>query len=211
VFFGDRDLPAHLCHRPANYGLTVDKVRALVQPAASRPVWAFVEVGHPFSEDDWPSAKPAEVSAAVWSSIIHGARGIIYFNHSFGGPCPTQHALREPCYRDMRAEVQRTNTRIRALAPVLNAPFADGVARANQGVDLTTKWSGGHFYVLANSTDVASQDVTFTLSCVGDSTVTVLFENRTIPAPGGVFVDTFADGSAVHLYRVDGGSSCGAY
>jgi hypothetical protein len=210
-FFNGRDVPGHLCHRPSNYGLTVDKVRRLVRPAASRPVWAFVEVGHPFSEDHWPSAQPAAVSAAVWSSLIHGARGVIYFNHSFGGPCQTQHALRESCYRDVRAEVKRTNSRIHALAPVLNAPFADGVATASEGVDLTTKWYDGHFYVLANSTGAASRPVTFTLPCVGDATVSVLFENRSIPAPGGAFVDTFADANAVHLYRVQGGSSCGAY
>lgn len=210
-FFDGREVPDHLCHRPANYGLTVDRVRELVRPAASRPVWAFVEVGHPFSEDHWPSAEPAAVSAAVWSSLIHGARGIIYFNHSFGGPCQTQHALRESCYREVRAEVKRTNARIHTLAPVLNAPFADGVAEASEGADLTTKWHGGHFYVLANATDADARPVTFTLSCVGDATVTVLFENRTIDAPGGVFTDNFADLNAVHLYRVEGGSSCGAY
>ena len=63
---------------------------------------AFVELGHPFTEEDWPSITPAQARAAVWSSIIHGAQGIIYFNHSFGGPCQTQHILRDPCYAGMR-------------------------------------------------------------------------------------------------------------
>ena len=31
---------------------------------------------------------PEEVRAAVWHSLIAGARGIVYFNHSFGVRAP---------------------------------------------------------------------------------------------------------------------------
>ena len=54
-----------------------------------QPIWAFVEVGWPFTETAAQGARaiqPAEIEAAAWQSIIAGARGIIYFNHSFGGP-----------------------------------------------------------------------------------------------------------------------------
>ena len=37
------------------------RVRDLVSPAGSKPVWAFVEVGHPFTESHAPSIQPAEV------------------------------------------------------------------------------------------------------------------------------------------------------
>ena len=52
----------------------------------------------------------SQVRAAVWHSLIAGARGIIYFNHSFGGPNVTQHALREPAYRarSIRRQAGRT-------------------------------------------------------------------------------------------------------
>jgi len=40
-------------------------------------------------------------------------------------------------------------------------------------------------------------------------TVTVIDENRSIPLENGGFSDYFADGNAVHLYRIDGGSTCG--
>ena len=51
------------------------------------PVWDFVETGHPFDNnmDGNRSIAPAEIRAAVWHSIIAGARGILYFQHSFGG------------------------------------------------------------------------------------------------------------------------------
>jgi hypothetical protein len=66
--------------------------------------------------------------------------------------------------------------------------------------------------VLAGSnTTGAAQTATFSLPCTGQSAVTVLNESRTLNVSGGSFSDRFADGNAMHVYRVDGGSSCGAY
>lgn len=204
-----RELADAESRRAANYGATVKRVRGLVRPAGSKPVWHFVEVGHPFSQADWPGIRPAEVSAAVWSGIINGARGVIYFNHSFGGPNITHHALREPAYSTIRAEVKRTNARIAALAPVLNAPFVDGLVRVVGAIDVMAKLHEGRFYLFAGSCSATAQRVTLQLPCVGSATVTVLDEGRTIPLVDGVFTDTFADGNAVHIYRIDGGSTCG--
>lgn len=198
-----RDLTKAECHRAANYGATVDRVRSLVRPAGSKPVWNFVEVGHPFSEDDWPSIRPAEASAAVWSSIIHGARGIVYFNHSFGGPAETQHVLREPAYAAVRAAVTETNRRIRELAVVLNAPFADGLVTAGDGVDVMAKYLDGAFHIFAGSRRAGRQTVTFSLRCEARGGVAVAFEDRSIAVEGRTFTDVFADGNAVHIYRID--------
>ncbi|MFY1636625.1 hypothetical protein ACN27F_25670 [Solwaraspora sp. WMMB335] len=208
---GVQRIPAELCHRAANYGATIDRVRRLVEPTGSKPVWSFVEVGQPLGEESYPSITPQDMTAAVWSSLIHGARGIVYFNHSFSGPCQTQHALREPCYAAMRAAVTAVNARITRLAPVLNAPYADGVAEVSDGVDLATKWHDGHFYLLAGSAGASVAEATFQLPCVGDARIEVLDEDRAIVAEEGTFTDSFVDGNAVHIYRVDGGSSCGAY
>ncbi|WFE30192.1 hypothetical protein O7623_13825 [Solwaraspora sp. WMMD791] len=208
---GVQRLPAELCHRAANYGRTVDRVRELIEPRGSVPVWNFIEVGRPFAEEHYPSITPEDVTAAVWSSLIHGARGIVYFNHSFSGPCQTQHALREACYAAERAAVTAVNERVTRLAPVLNAPYADGVATVSAGVDLATKWHDGHFYLIAGSAGSSVAEATFQLPCVGDARVEVLDEGRTLSADDGTFTDSFIDGNAVHIYRIDGGSSCGAY
>ncbi|MDG4764273.1 hypothetical protein O7632_09165 [Solwaraspora sp. WMMD406] len=208
---GAERLPAELCRQAANYGRTVDRVRSLVSPPGSKPVWSFVEVGRPFTEEHYPTIKPEEVVAAVWSSLIHGARGIVYFNHSFSGPCQSQHALREQCYAPVRAAVADLNERITRLAPVLNAPYADGVTTVSAGVDVATKWHDGHFYLIAGSGGGSVAEATFSLPCVGDARITVLDEDRTLLVEDGRFTDSFIDGNAVHVYRVDGGSSCGAY
>lgn len=208
TLLGDRELSPEKCRRAANYGATIDRVRSLVRPAGSKPVWALVELGHPFIEEHAPTIQPAEVRAAVWSSLIHGARGVMYFNHSFAGACPTYHALREPCYEDVRSMVTNINRQITELAPVLNAPTATGVTRTHGDVDVMTKWSGDTYYVFAGSTAAHEQRVTFDLACTGDAVATVLGEQRTVPVTGGRFTDTFADGNAVHLYRIDGDTTC---
>lgn len=206
---GPTALTPEQCHLAANYGRTVDRMRALVQPAGSRPVWALVEVGQPFQEDSSPAITPAQIRAAVWSSLIHGARGIVYFNHSFGGRCQSQHVLRDPCYGDVRAAVTRLDHQVAALAPALNAPYADGVTTVAGAVDTMTKYLDGQLYVFAGSAQPAAQRATFTLSCLSSGTVRVVDENRSLPLTDGHFSDSFADGNAVHVYRVDGARGCG--
>jgi hypothetical protein len=200
---GERDLTPAECRRAANYGWTVDRVRSLVEPAGSKPVWAFVEVGHPFSEDWAPSITGPQLRAAVWSSVIHGARGIVYFNHSFGGSCESFHLLREACGDGLRPWVAEVNRRLVELAPALNAPFLDGALTVDGQVDTAVKVDGAVQYLFAAATEDRSADVSFDLRCAADGPVTVIGEDRELRLVGGTFVDRFADGDAVHLYRYD--------
>jgi len=202
-----RSLTSAECHRASNYGKVVDRVRSLVSPAGSMPIWAYVELGHPGTNGG--QITPDQAAAAVWSSLIHGARGIVYFNHSFGGSCQTQHLLRDSCYGTMRARITTLNAQITRLAPVLNAPRVDGLTTVSGAVDTLTKWSNGSLYVFAGNQTAASTTARISLPCVGNATITVLDENRTIPMSSGVFTDSFANDTSYHLYRIDGGSTCG--
>ena len=205
---GESDLTEAQCRLAANYGWTVDRARELTSPQGSKPVWNFVELGHPFSEDYAPTITAPEIRAAVWSGIIHGARGTIYFNHNFGGSCLTQHVLRDDCGDAIRPTVTAVNRQVAELAPVLNAPFVDGLVTTTGRVDSAVKVYDGSFYVLAGSAQQESQSATFTSECTSATTATVLGENRTLPVVNGSFTDTFADGNAVHLYQLNGGT-CG--
>jgi hypothetical protein len=190
--------------RGATYGRTVDRVRALDGLDRRRqPVWAFVEVGHPFTEDTAPTITAAQVRSAVWHSIIAGARGIVYFNHSFGGPCPTSSVLRSRCDPEMTPAITRLDAQITELAPVLNAPYADGYVRVRGPAEAMAKRGpDGAWYVFAASTTTGDRgaDVTFTIA--DGSSVEVLSEDRRLDVSGDTFVDSFADGDAVHVYRI---------
>lgn len=190
--------------RAANYGYAVDRMRAFnAMDRMRRPVWNVVELGWPYNETGGRAIAPAEVRAAVWHSIIAGARGIIYFNHSFGGPNPSHHVVRDPAYAAVRAVVRSTNQLIIQLAPVLNAPFADGVVTADLSVRTMTKFHQDKYFVFAGSKENRASTPTITLAGFSGGTATVVGESRTIPISDGRFSDNFADGNAVHIYRIE--------
>lgn len=202
---GGQPLTPAQTRRAANYGYTVDRMRFLAK--GHKPIWNFVEVGWPASETAAQGSRaiqPAEVRAAVWHSIIAGARGIIYFNHSFGGPNPSYHCLRDPAYAAVRAAVKSTNHLVTQLAPVLNAPFADSFVSTNPSVRAMAKFHESKYYVFSGSTENVASTATFSLLGVDNGTATVIDENRTIPISNGRFSDSFGDGNAIHIYRIDG-------
>jgi hypothetical protein len=199
-----RPLTPTQTRRAANYGYTVDRMRALA--TRPKPIWNFVEVGWPFTETEAQGARairPTEITAAVWHGIIAGAQAIIYFNHSFGGPNQTQHCLRDPTYAAVRAAVKSTNQLVTQLAPVLNTPFADGFVTASLSVRAMAKFHESKYYVFAGNKENVASTATFSLSGVDDGTATVIGENRTISISNGRFSDSFGDGNAIHIYRID--------
>ncbi|ACL41859.1 conserved hypothetical protein [Pseudarthrobacter chlorophenolicus A6] len=205
---GERPLTESECRLAANYGWTVDRVRSLVSPLRSIPVWSFVELGQPF-EASKEAITGAQIRAAVWSSIIHGAIGIVYFNHSFGGNCRSFHLLREPCAAQMRSDVTTLNNQLAELAPVLNSSFLDGALTYTGRVQSAVKIHGESLYIFAGSAQVASQKARFDIPCLanGSGTVVVLNEDRSIEMSNGSFSDTFENGNSVHLYRIDGAAT----
>jgi hypothetical protein len=207
LFARDRALTTAECRRAANYGAVVDRVRSLSSPPGAKPVWAFVEVGHPFGQDDAPTITGLQIRAAVWSSLIHGARGIVYFNHSFGGGCRSQHVLRDRCGAAVRADVAAVNAQIRELAPVLNAPFVDGLVGSPTSVDVAAKSYRDQVFVLAAATQPGHQVAALSLAC-GATRAEVVGENRTVAVEHGRLTDGFADANAVHIYRLSGGDGC---
>ena len=79
---------------PANYAYNVtrlEQLQALNGP--SKPITVDVETGCP--ETNNICTTPAASTAAAWHAIIAGARGIIWFQHNFSGPCVDfRHLLR---------------------------------------------------------------------------------------------------------------------
>jgi hypothetical protein len=205
---GVRALTQAECRRAANYGYVVDKMRRLDALDGQRhPIWNFIEVGCPFNNNN--CINPAQARAAVWHSLIAGARGILYFQHSFSGPHTTHHVLRNARYQPMIDTITAVNAQIRSIASALNGPSVRSGFSVSGGARASARWNGSKFYVLAGSRENVASNGTFSIPCVGNATATVLGESRTIPVTAGSFTDSFADGNAVHVYRIDGGSTCG--
>lgn len=196
-----RVLTEEECRLPANYGWTVERVRSLVSPVGSKPVWAFIEVGQPFTDSTQEPPSAEQIRAAAWSSLVHGARGIVYFGHSFGGSCPTHHVLRD-CGPEVTAGLTRLNRELTRYAEIINAPTVVRAVRTSDGVDAVVRLHDSDLYVIAVAADHRPGTVEIALNCSVTGDVDVLDEARTVPVSDGRFSDDFADGTAVHLYRL---------
>jgi hypothetical protein len=191
------------CRRSSSYGVVLDRMRQLDgMDGARKPIFGFVEDGHPASEDDWPTITGDQIAGAVMNSLIHEARGIIYFNHDFGGPCISQHVLRDSCGAAVRPKVTETNQRIAALAPVLNSQSYQYTFNAS--LDTMLKGYNGSYYVFAmpgRTGGTGTQTLTLP-SGLNASSAEVMFENRTLPVSGGKFTDTFTNEYTYHVYKI---------
>jgi hypothetical protein len=203
------------------YGDMVDRVRAF-QTTYPAPIPQIIENGGPFNENTAASSyiTPPELNWAVWSSIIHGARQIVYFNHSFAGPAQSQDNLRETYYKTIQSgqtisiynQTKATNALVRQLAPAINSPTAIGYVTVNPapttfaGIETMAKYNNGQFYIFADtraSESATNIAATFTIKNTNAASVTVVNENRTLPISNGTtFTDTFAKGSTVHIYMI---------
>ena len=116
-----------------HYGFLIDWLRSYTTPYPG-PIFQFIEVGGPYTENTSASnyITPPEINSAVWNSIIHGARGIVYFNHTFAGPAESNDSLADEYFQTVQAgqsisiydQIKATNTLITTLAPVINSPSA---------------------------------------------------------------------------------------
>lgn len=213
--------------RAYSYGWQADQMKRFQDPASPRPIWTFIETAKPYlGESGSLTIQPDQMEGAVWSAIIHEARGIAYFQHNNGtGTCTANYSIVD-CPA-VHAAVKAVNAQVQALAPVLNTQSYYNTTRVvngftyyqysfNNGTDTMLKTYNGSAYIFAalgmkcnNSTCSNGGTVdapgskTFTLPAgVTGTTVTVVGENRTLPVTGGTFTDTFAAEYSHHIYQI---------
>lgn len=205
-------VPQGTCRTAASYGKTIDSLR--VRDAADherQAVWQFVEVlnGGPGEGPFTANITPRQLQGAVMASLIHGARGLVYFNQSLSGPCQSGGVFRaaqyDPnfCGKHQVAAAGAINRRIRALARVLNTQSYR--YRFGPALDTMLKAHGKFIYVFAMAGGRRDPGArTFDLPRgIGGRRATVLFENRVLPiSRHGVFHDQFRTESSYHIYRV---------
>jgi hypothetical protein len=93
------------------------------------------------------------------------------------------------------------NAQIQQLAPTINSPTVTSGFTYSNTVRAMAKLNGSQFTIFAGSKANVSSTATFNLP-VGNTTATVVGEGRTIPVTNDSFTDSFANGNAIHIYRI---------
>jgi hypothetical protein len=158
--------------RGSNYGDVISDER--LATGGTTPIFGFVEDGGPYTQDTSASdyITPPELNWAVWSELIHGARGVIYFNHTFAGPEVSDDNLDQPYYQTVQpgqtvsiyTQVKNTDALVEQMAPVLNSPTALNYVSVNtpgyvngvvdslfSGIEVLAKDDNGQFRAGAGS------------------------------------------------------------
>jgi hypothetical protein len=201
------------CRTASSYG----KIMSLQQEVnAARnvqaPLWALPTViSTGGSTGGYKQLTPDQVKAQVWASIIHEARGIVWFSQSPDqqniNDCISGDAFRDArvsntaCLREQVKAAGEVNNQVKALAPVINTQSY--AWDFGTGIDSMLKVKDGSAYIFAMTDDGKTGSRTFTLPAgVNGSTVEVVNEGRTIPVQGGKFTDSFPNEFTSHVYKV---------
>jgi hypothetical protein len=227
------DLSADQCARGCRYGDMVDRMRGWLATYPA-PIGAYIETDDALLGDGSVAITPPQLNWAVWSAIVHGARLIPYFGTTsdddntatFGFSTTIQDGQTVSNFTQAAA----TNALVTELAPVINAPFAEGyftvdpppvVVSANlddSGIDACAKYytaihgvklPAGYWVIATTRESESATDIsaTFTAADGHNGKVTVWGENRTLTAVDGVFTDEFATGAGVHIYVIENRTS----
>ena len=169
-------------------------------------VWFITEAAH--IQNPNRMATPDEMRFEVWSALVHGARGIVYFCHQWKPKRDFAFPINDPT---VKAAVTGINKQIAELAPVLNSPTDSrngaSVTSSNSDVpvDVITKRHGEAVYVFAVAMRRSATKAAFGVPGLpGQAVAEVLGEDRTIKVSGGRFADGFKP-YGVHLYKITAG------
>jgi hypothetical protein len=203
-------------YEPANYhgawtyGKAIDNIHYYC--GVDKIAYGFVEASHPYSVSENATnstISPAQMEAAAWNMIVHGANGLIYFAHHFtnNGLIAEDGLFERP---EIVSKAKEVNTAIKSIAPVLNTASTTGkvsvTSTNNVPVSFMHKVTDGKNYIVAgadgNETLINSGATTATFTVpVTDGTATVVGENRTVPITNGKIVDNFvAYGHHVYMF-----------
>ncbi len=211
------------------YGVSVDWQRYYARmDNPNKPIWMFVENSRPWDMTGGTAITPAQMEAAIWNSVVHGARGIIYFIHDFERNSGTaERGVWSQAYYNRAAgdaiiaKMKSVNARLQSLAPVLNSPEL-GIISPTTGrespsayvtvsstggipIDMMVRQYGGQTYVFAQASgndshlNSGNTTATFTWVAGGSRSIAVRDESRTVTQTDGVWTDTFTP-YQLHIY-----------
>ncbi len=158
--------------------------KTLVQMAGAKPTFQWIEAG-PMEKCFKVDPTPASVTAETWLAVAAGARGIGYFPGTWSPPI-----------RDAITSIDRD---IVALAPALFDVASTAIVGPSSPVRVGVRRHNGAVYVIAVNTSLQPVTGRIAVPGLGDRTLTVFGEDRTVPSQLSQIVDGFAP-LGVHVY-----------
>lgn len=200
------------CRTSSSYGATVDALRQIdAADGKLQPIWQFVEdLGGAGGAGDFSGyVTPAQLKGAVMNSLIHEARGIVYFNTSLAGPCQAGNVVRtvqkaaDSCAKNQVGAMREINSLIRQLAPVLNTQTF--IWNFGSNLDTMLKSRDGYAYIFAMpgaGSSPGSRELRLPPAVKGTD-AEVVDEGRHISIGSEHMIrDVFASESSFHVYKV---------
>lgn len=162
-----------------------------------KPRFAWIETNNILGQAD-PS--PAQVRAEIWIAIVHGARGILYFEEQVE-PVFNLESTSGP----VRTEMGKQHSIISRLAGVLQGEINPAGVGAAAAAPFSVGWrrsTEGTVVVVVNTSATARAGASITLTGANPAgNVAVFGEGRTLSSAAGKLIDDF-DAYAVHIYVV---------
>ncbi|MCP2048077.1 UNVERIFIED_ORG: hypothetical protein J3D58_002149 [Paenarthrobacter nicotinovorans] len=201
------------CRTASSYGKIISLQNEVnAARGVQAPIWALpTVVSTGGSTGGYRQLTPEQTKAQVWASIIHEARGIVWFSQSPDqqniNDCISGDAFADArlkgtaCLKDQVAAAGAVNNQIKALAPVINTQSY--VWDFGDGIDSMLKVKDGSAYIFAMGQDGTTGSRTFRLPAgITGTQVEVVGEGRTLAVQGGSFTDSFANEYTHHVYRI---------
>lgn len=174
---------------------------------------AFIETGHIGNTTRTP-VSAAQMKAEIWESVVHGARGIIYFSDTTpqvknsAGQWTTPTTTYDntgPSTRNIPATMKSQNALLASLTGVLQGTINPSGISVSVPAPLDAGWranASGKYFIVVN-TSATQVRKSFKFNGVGvNKNASVVQERRNVWINGsGYGTDTFAP-YAVHIYKV---------
>lgn len=136
------------CARVTHYGDMIDMMRSTQATHFPAPIINYIENGGPggnaLTLADYIT--PSQMYGGVWSMVMHGARGYVWFNQSTVGPGQSFRNFEDAYYQSPRGTntisifdaAKAINGMVKQFAPVINSPYTDSLsATSNSYVNVS--------------------------------------------------------------------------
>jgi hypothetical protein len=188
--------------RPDDLDVSGRALDWLEKTSGGKPQFATIESSNqkgPWLPPNSPGVTPSQVRAEVWDSIIHGARGIVYFPQAF-----TPSFTYDNTAPDVAFEITKQNALITSIGAALESPLDPPTMGVNVAQPLEATWrvyNGKTYVIVLNLSGQAVVNQQIALRGVNGTTASVQGEGRNVGIAGGVITDSFG-ADEVHVYLI---------